>query len=196
MNEQLEEPYTYSAEQREAMLEKMQQASHAFYYAATRIGNHAFIEFCGLMNEYIKLCHEAHEQGIDFTLLNVHSGRPLPMKPHHADYIGEKLGCIFGAALADPAIGTVFLQSVGILPEAPQPSVLREDFDTVTSVRETEALRIIGQYGAIDGDHHKTWVIDQVAKALLGTNYAAWVVEQKAGEDGPNTYDWNEGIPP
>jgi len=186
----------YTVEQREAMLAKMRRASDAFYFAAVRIGCHPFIEFCGLMNEYIKLCSDAHGQGIDFTQLHVHSGRPLPMKPHHADYIGEKLGCIFGAALADPAIGKVFLQSVGILPEAPIPSVLREDFDTVTSVRETEALRIIGQYGGIDGDHHKTWVIDQVARALLGTNYAAWVVEQKAGEDGPNTYDWNEGITP
>jgi len=195
MNEQPEEHYT--VEQREAMLAKMQRASDAFYFAAVRIGCHPFIEFCGLMNEYIKLCHEAHEQGIDFTQLHVHSGRPLPMKPHHGDYIGEKLGCIFGAALTDPAIGKVFLRSVGIVfPEALQTSVLREDFGTVTSVRETEALRIIGQYGAIDGDHHKTWVIDQVAKALLGTNYTSWVVEQKAGEDGPNTYDWNEGIPP
>lgn len=58
------------------------------------------------------------------------------------------------------------------------------------------ALGIARQYGGIDGAHHKTWVIDQMCRALLGDGYDEWVKEQKAGEDGPDAYDWNEGIPP
>jgi hypothetical protein len=62
-----------SPEEREECLRAMQAASNAFYAAATRCGNHAFIEFTGLMNEYIQLCWEAHRNGIDFTRASVHS---------------------------------------------------------------------------------------------------------------------------
>lgn len=58
------------------------------------------------------------------------------------------------------------------------------------------AMNVIERYGGIDGAHHKTWVIDQVARALTGEHYQTWVIEMKAGEDGPETYGWDEGIPP
>lgn len=58
------------------------------------------------------------------------------------------------------------------------------------------ALSIIEMYGGIDGAHHKTWVIDQVARALTGDDYDEWVELMCAGEDGPNTYEWDEGIAP
>ena len=83
------------------------------------------------------------------------------------------------------------------------------------------ALYYVQQYGGIDGDHHKTWVLDQVARILNGTpvtvvqarwesgttdyrvdtgkpseKYLKWVADTKAGEDGPDTYDYDEGIPP
>lgn len=83
------------------------------------------------------------------------------------------------------------------------------------------AIIFISRYGGIDGGHHKQWVLDQVARILLGTpvevrlakwdngeederyylgepsaEYLAWVAAQKAGEDGPNTYDYDEGIAP
>jgi hypothetical protein len=58
------------------------------------------------------------------------------------------------------------------------------------------ALDAIEHYGGFEGSHHKAWVIDQVARALTGDQYAQWVIDMKAGEDGPNTYDWDEGIPP
>lgn len=60
----------------------------------------------------------------------------------------------------------------------------------------SKALEIIGSYGRIDGEHHKTWVIDQVVRALTGPSYKRWVREYKAGEDGPDTYGWDEGIAP
>ena len=98
--------FEYTVEERAAMLRRMRGASDYFYSMAVRIGVHAFIEFTGLMNEFIKLCEEAHEKGIDFTMANVHSGQHLPFQPHHIAYVYEKLECIygaeFGAAAASP----------------------------------------------------------------------------------------------
>jgi hypothetical protein len=78
------------------------------------------------------------------------------------------------------------------------------------------ALEYAGRYGQTDGDHHKMWVIDQMVRALLGCEigggcklqsgyeseqgeseeYKAWVAEHCAGDDGPETYGWDDGIPP
>jgi len=78
-----------------------------------------------------------------------------------------------------------------------QPMVLREN-STPTEAAKLQALEIAHRYGGIDGDHHKTWVIDQMVRALCGSQekYEAWVIVQKDGEDGPNSYDWDEGIAP
>jgi len=83
------------------------------------------------------------------------------------------------------------------------------------------ALRWIQTYGGIDGDHHKAWVLDQVARILhetpiimtiaswenghteerfvlddATTEYHEWVGKCKDGEDGPETYGYDEGIAP
>lgn len=82
------------------------------------------------------------------------------------------------------------------------------------------ALEYADRYGSIDGDHHKTWVIDQMVRALTGCpmveksktdprgenytyqvqgesdEYRQFVADHKDGEDGPDTYDWDEGIAP
>lgn len=85
------------------------------------------------------------------------------------------------------------------------------------------ALYFISKYGQIDGDHHKAWVIDQCARILTGcpiivaratwktddTQHEEWrvsvddgdryrefITEMKAGEDGPETYGYEEGITP
>ena len=87
-------------------------------------------------------------------------------------------------------------------------------------VRIAKALGIIVKYGSIDGAHHKDWVLDQAVRALTGCpmvtgtakdykgqeytfeeqgeseEYIDLVKEAKAGEDGPETYDWSVGIPP
>lgn len=77
-----------------------------------------------------------------------------------------------------------------------------------------EALEIARRYGQIDGDHHKAWVIDQMVRALTdcptilkeakyvyfgfgeSEEYKEFLRSYKEGEDGPETYEWNEGIPP
>jgi hypothetical protein len=90
-----EDDRTFSPEELRAMLDAMQRASDAFYLAATRTNVHGFIEFTGLMNEYIKICRHALAKGQDFTLANTHSGRSLSMEHYEAAYLAEKLQCIF-----------------------------------------------------------------------------------------------------
>jgi len=85
----------HGSAERERMLEQMVAANDAFYAAARRIGNHPFIEFSGLLHEYIEACRSAHSAGIDFTQCNTHSGVNLPLHDHQVDYINEKLSCIF-----------------------------------------------------------------------------------------------------
>jgi len=86
--------------------------------------------------------------------------------------------------------------------------------------RIQKALDMAVQYGGIDGDHHKAWVIDQMVRALTGCpmvektaldcnrneysyktqgeseEYKELVRDAKAGEDGPETYSWEVGIAP
>ena len=86
-------------EERKAILRGMHAASDMFYASAIKAGCHAFIEFTGLMNEFIKLCEEAEKQGIPWVRANVHGDVHLPFKPHHIEYLSEKLECIYGARL-------------------------------------------------------------------------------------------------
>lgn len=88
-------------ERLEASVTLMRSASKNFYRAAGLTGNHAFIEFTGLMNEYIDICKNAMASGKDFTKANTHSGEALPMHGFQANYLLEKLECIYGASLPD-----------------------------------------------------------------------------------------------
>ncbi|MER7166740.1 hypothetical protein ABT336_11850 [Micromonospora sp. NPDC000207] len=58
------------------------------------------------------------------------------------------------------------------------------------------ATELALEYGQTDGDHHKTWVIDQMLRALTGDRYPEVIAEYRAGEDGPDTYAWDEGTAP
>ncbi len=59
------------------------------------------------------------------------------------------------------------------------------------------ALNIALSYGQIDGDHHKTWVIDQMVRALTGKQYKKIVEAYCRVEDNPDDcYTWDEGIAP
>ena len=62
--------------------------------------------------------------------------------------------------------------------------------------RITLATDLALEFGQTDGDHHKAWVIDQMLRALTGDRYEAVIDEWCAGEDGPETYSWDEGIAP
>jgi hypothetical protein len=62
--------------------------------------------------------------------------------------------------------------------------------------RIDKAIELAVKYGGIDGAHHKAWVIDQMVRVLAGDRYEAIVEEARNGRDGPDTYEWDEGIPP
>lgn len=91
--------------------------------------------------------------------------------------------------------------------------------------RSDWAMLFIERYGQIDGNHHKNWVIDQVARILRGTpvivsllqwddgiedysvvtsdevseEYLAWRREQQGEydeESGEYEYGYDEGIAP
>lgn len=88
---------TYTDKELDKMLSEMRVASSTFYMAASRIGNHAFIEFTGLMTEYIKVCEKARDRGEDFTRANIHTGQPIPS--YMVAYFAEKMSCILGVDL-------------------------------------------------------------------------------------------------
>ena len=61
--------------------------------------------------------------------------------------------------------------------------------------QKRKALEIIFDYSQIDGSHHKAWVIDQVARVLLGDKYEE-AIEEYMYYDKDECYDWDEGIAP
>lgn len=79
-------------------LQAMDALVEAFYWRAQKIGVHAFIEFCGLMSEYINVCRDAEKSGSGWEYSNTHGGPPLPFKGNHLRYLAEKLDCIYGPA--------------------------------------------------------------------------------------------------
>lgn len=68
--------------------------------------------------------------------------------------------------------------------------------DRTIESRVDAALEVAISFGGIDGAHHKDWVIDQMVRELAGDGYAQLIKDACAGEDGPDTYAWEEGIAP
>jgi hypothetical protein len=54
------------------------------------------------------------------------------------------------------------------------------------------AFEYLNEYGGIDGDHHKAWVIDQAMRILKGTPV---IVKLARWEDGNEEYRTNLGEP-
>ncbi len=103
----------YNTEERRKILLQMHHISDLFYSAATAARCHPFIEFTGLMNEYLACCESAHRNGVDFTQCNTHAGQALPMQAFNAAYLAEKLNCIYGPSLlSDDAIRDAFIATL------------------------------------------------------------------------------------
>lgn len=103
--------------------------------------------------------------------------------------LGELLDAAYGDGRVDLFVAELEADGLAVV-----------DASTAAVADATErvdaAMELIWQFGGIDGDHHRAWLIDQVARKLLGLGYADWVAARKAGEDGPDTYGWAEGIAP
>ncbi len=54
------------------------------------------------------------------------------------------------------------------------------------------AMRFVSNYGYIDGAHHKQWVIDQVARVLLGTEV---IFTEAKWSDGSSELRFSTGDP-
>jgi len=67
----------------------------------------------------------------------------------------------------------------------------------VQNLRFQAALEM-ARVGQEDGAHHKTWVIDQMVRALTGSDYEAWVLAYEDMDDGfdDGAYHWDTGIAP
>ncbi|MCC3586675.1 hypothetical protein [Microcoleus sp. PH2017_30_WIL_O_A] len=73
----------------EEILVAMKAASANYYREAIATNCHTFIEFIGLINEYIKICERTQTSAH-------HTGGPrLHVEQWECDYINDKLRCIF-----------------------------------------------------------------------------------------------------
>jgi hypothetical protein len=92
----------YTKQELEKMISDMENASGIFYRLAQGTNCHTFIEFTGLMNEYIKLCRQTLEAGVDFLDTNKHTGDgsvALVAHSYNIHYLFEKLECIYGPTI-------------------------------------------------------------------------------------------------
>ncbi len=73
---------------------------------------------------------------------------------------------------------------------------MRQRYVLANRIGKARAIAI--RYGGTDGAHHKQWVIDQMVRALYGNEeaYQGFVQIHNMGIDGPDTYEWEEGIAP
>lgn len=65
----------------------------------------------------------------------------------------------------------------------------------------TEIEKLIYSYGQIDGDHHKTWVLDQIMRIIKGDKYDGWVdnyehTDNQGKSCDEREYTWEVGIAP
>lgn len=70
--------------------------------------------------------------------------------------------------------------------------------NNIVEERIQKALRVAWSYGQIGGDHHKTWVIDQMVRELCGSEeeYKKWVDLYEAPIGYEDYYKWDIGIAP
>lgn len=62
--------------------------------------------------------------------------------------------------------------------------------------RVAGALKVAFDYGAVDGERYKQWVIDQMVRALTGDQYEEWVRKFNFGLDGEDSQLWESGYAP
>ncbi len=72
---------------------------------------------------------------------------------------------------------------------------LCSEMEAVEIIKTKKAIELIEEYGWIDGGHHKQWVLDQIIRVLV-KDYDEWKRGFCDGEDGQETYEWDEGIAP
>lgn len=101
------------------IVQLLQKLCDHFYWLCFRNGLaskcHPFLEFNGVMQQYVSMCRSAADNGIDFAHCSVHQNRSLPMRVADASYLADKLNCIFGAAIrSNPEVARIFREKLGL----------------------------------------------------------------------------------
>lgn len=104
---------TYTKEELQRLVKDMGGVAESTYWLFFHAGMgsrcHAFLEFNGLISQYVKIAQRAAAAGIDFTQANVHNQTPLPVEIHDLEYLAEKIRCIFGPLIdANPEARELF----------------------------------------------------------------------------------------
>lgn len=77
---------------------------------------------------------------------------------------------------------------------------LEKENDRLSKIedRVDKAIDLAWDYGQIDGDHHKMWVIDQMVRIIFGDKekYKEWVNEYEKTDEYGDKYSWEIGIAP
>lgn len=83
------------------ILATAEKAVETFYWHlyGQHIGSrfHAFIEWCGVMGEYLKMVKDS---GVEPCTLNTHSESTCAVPEHQLAYLAEKLNCILAPFLS------------------------------------------------------------------------------------------------
>lgn len=67
---------------------------------------------------------------------------------------------------------------------------------------KSEADRLLFRFGQVDGSHHKTWVIDQLARLIFENDYEKFVHRYEYYDEEADEYldekifEWDCGIAP
>lgn len=100
-----------------AITADMTQIADVFYMLCSKAGFahkcHPFLEFTGLMREYIHGCNMLIREGKDFRRSSGHALKESAVLPIDIRYISEKLNCIFGPTLRATETKNVFLALMG-----------------------------------------------------------------------------------
>ena len=75
-------------------------------------------------------------------------------------------------------------------------NLVKQCSDLESRIKNVESIAF--RYGQIDGDHHKMWTIDQMVRALTGTetDYKLWVQDYVYDTETGEEYTWDTGIAP
>jgi hypothetical protein len=100
-----------------------------------------------------------------------------------------------------PTAGSGQLRLIGVVDQVPNPDSTMESSDPsmggpLQRAAVELAIAIILRHGQLGLPSHKSWVIDQVLRLLAADRYDELRSQACDGDEGPDTYDWDEGIPP
>lgn len=59
-----------------------------------------------------------------------------------------------------------------------------------------DAIKVIVDYGDIDGSHHKQWILDQALRYLMGNEYQEWRDRYDLAMARNDYSIWDEGVAP